>query len=429
MKLHVCAVLVLAGAGCGSSPAMRAAESGDLAALQRIVSSREAAADLSTHEAASLARAVAGREIRSAPSPEALDRIGDVHACARELDSALEDRSKTADAAGVAAALARVDGGGVSLSAARALGSGERSPYRAVRVRGLVRAEDRAERLSALLDPDPVVRRQAARAARDAAGGADATDAAALGEVARLDPEPLVRTEAVRALAALPPALAADVARLLRDLWTAGDEGLREDLASALAAGAVWGAGGREALAAVLASAKGSAAIQAAAAVLRRPGADAPIVETGAARLARAIEEGSRVERLEALAVAPLDRPGVRDAVVAAASGDDLEVRAIALGRLVQAGDAARIPALENLGQPGSPHASAARLALAFAGDRRIQAWLEESLRAPSAFEREEAASALAALGVPARAAPLLADADASVRARAACTLLMAARR
>jgi hypothetical protein len=34
----------------------------------------------------------------------------------------------------------------------------------------------------------------------------------------------------------------------------------------------------------------------------------------------------------------------------------------------------------------------------------------------------------LAGLGVPARAAPLLADADPRVRARAACTILLAAR-
>jgi HEAT repeat protein len=99
-----------------------------------------------------------------------------------------------------------------------------------------------------------------------------------------------------------------------------------------------------------------------------------------------------------------------------------------ALGRLVQAGDVARVPALEELARPGGTSAPAARLALAFAGDRRIQAWLEQSLQAPSAFEREQAATGLAALGVPARAAPLLADPDGSVRARAACTLLMAAR-
>jgi hypothetical protein len=78
-------------------------------------------------------------------------------------------------------------------------------------------------------------------------------------------------------------------------------------------------------------------------------------------------------------------------------------------------------------GQPG-PLGSRARFALAAAGDVRIQAWLERDLTSPDPSERLSAANALGAMGRSARGAPLLADPDASVRTRAACTLILAVR-
>jgi hypothetical protein len=53
---------------------------------------------------------------------------------------------------------------------------------------------------------------------------------------------------------------------------------------------------------------------------------------------------------------------------------------------------------------------------------------VERDLASPEPSARLGAAQALAALGRPARAAPLLADADPGVRARAACTILVGAR-
>jgi hypothetical protein len=130
--------------------------------------------------------------------------------------------------------------------------------------------------------------------------------------------------------------------------------------------------------------------------------------------------------------MAPLDRPGLRDAVQRVADDDDLAVRVGALGRLLRdSGDGARdraTRALEGLAQPGSSVAPAARFALASSGDRRVQSWIESDLSAAAPADRLGAASALASLGVPARAAPLLADGDPAVRTRAACTILMAAR-
>jgi hypothetical protein len=421
-------------AGCASSPAMRAAQRGDRAALRDSIASRESAGTLSNGDAASIAREVAGRELRSAPPAEASARVRDALACARELDDALSDRMRVHDAAGADAALARIAGRGLSLGAARAFVTDTDSRWRAVGVRALVRSEDGVARRRALLDDDPLVRRQAARAARDAA---DAADFTALGEAARLDPEPIVRTETVRALAALPSTPGGQMADLLRDLWTGGDEGLREDIALAWSAPSVWNAGGKEALDRLVAAGHGSAAIEASAAVLRHGDAPAGSVQAAIGQLARSIDAGPRATRLQALAQAPLDRGDLLAAVQRASSDEDFEVRVGALARLAASGSASRGPAgqtadavaaLEALAQPGSPAAPRARFALASAGDRRVQAWIEGDLTAGAPEDRLGAATSLATLGVPARAAPLLADADAGVRVRAACAIVMGAR-
>jgi hypothetical protein len=292
-----------------------------------------------------------------------------------------------------------------------------------------VRPEDRALRLRALVDDDPFVRRQAARAAHDAG---DAADLGALGEAARLDPEPIVRTEAVRAMAALPASASGQAADMLRDLWTAGDDGLREDIALAWAAPAIWDAGGREALRVLVAGGRGPGAIEAAAAILHHRDASPESTQAAVGQLVRSIEIGPRVTRMQALAQAPLDRSDLLTAVEKAASDDDLEIRVGALSRIagVASGprQAAAVAALEALAQPGGDVAQRARFALASARDRRVQAWIEGDLRAPAPEDRLGAATSLAMMGVPARAAPLLADADAAVRVRAACTIVMAAR-
>jgi hypothetical protein len=263
----------------------------------------------------------------------------------------------------------------------------------------------------------------AAREARDPA------DLAVLAEAARLDPEPIVRTDAVRAIAALPPTPDGRVANVLRDLWEAGDDALREDIALAWASTDVWNAGGSEALRITVASGHGPGVIEAAAAVLRRPDAAGEVAAAAVAQLSRALERGAGRTRLQAIAQAPLDRPELRARIDELTGSDDPAIRVAALARLAAAGDARVLAPLEALAQPGSPVAQRARLALASAGDRRVQAWVELGLAASDAGERLTAVSALAELGVPARGAPVLADADARVRVRAACTMLIAARR
>jgi hypothetical protein len=419
--------LLVAQAACRSTPGLRAAESGDRAALASAVAPHQRRGDLSEAQAQALARAVAGREVRAACGAEAMERIRDAWACAHELDDALADRMRIHDDAGAQAVLARVDGRALDADDLRRYLGDADPAWRAVGVRGLVRTEDRAARVFAFTDPNPLVRRAAARAAHDAT---DPNDLDALAEAARVDPEPLVRTEAVRAIAVLPAQPDEGAVHVLRDLWVKADAGLREDIALAWAGPALWGAGGREALLVVVASEHGAGAIEAAAAVLRHDDVQPDLASSAAAQLERAIAQGASAARMQAIAQAPLEQPGIVEALQRVAADGELDLRVAALSRLAQrkANEAAAQPALEALAQPGSRVAARARFALASLGDRRVQGWIEQDLSAEAPSARLSAAADLAALGVPSRAVPLLADADAGVRVRAACTILMAAR-
>jgi len=420
------AAIAIGAAACAASPAEQAGARGDFATLRVVIAAHETRGDLSNDDAAHLARTVAERDLRSASGAEAVERVRDARPCAHELDDALSTRMLVHDAAGAQAALARIDGGGMRPDDARVFAGDADPRWRAVGARSLVRAQDGDARRLALVDPEPLIRREAARAARDAR---DPADLALLAEAARVDPAPIVQTEAVRALAALSAVSAAGVARVLRDLWESSDDGLREDIAIAWAGPALWGAGGRDALRLLVASGHGPAIVEASAAVLRRRDADAEVVAAAAGQMQRAIESGPLRTRLQALAQAPLERDDLLAVVRNAATSDDVEVRAAALARLSETKDARAIDELESLARAGSPVAERARFALARSGDRRVQAWIEQDLGAERPEVRLAAMTELAAMGRAGRGAPLLADGDAGVRVRAACALMLAARR
>lgn len=258
--------LLLALAACRTAVGLDAATAGNLATLKSAVVQHQKLGDLTNKDAASIALAAADRELRSATTADAVARVRDAWPCAHELDDALALRMESHDEAGAEAAFARLDGRGLSTDDVRRYLVDPDPLWRAVGTRALTRPEDRAARVHALSDPNPRVRRAAARAARDAT---DPNDLEALVEAARVDPEAIVRTEAVRAIAGVTPLPREDAADVLRDLWTGADAGLREDIALAWASPAVWGAGGREALRVVVAADHGAGAVEAAAAVLR----------------------------------------------------------------------------------------------------------------------------------------------------------------
>ncbi len=411
---------------CVPSAAVVAAQGGDRDALRAAIERRAGAQGWSAADVAAIAKAVAERDLRAAPPEQGATLVRDLLPCARELDGALAQRMRVHDAAGAAAALVRIEAGTLALDAARRFADDAAWPWRAVGVRSLVRPGDAPGRARSLSDPEPAVRREAARAAHDAA---DASDFAALFEAARLDPDRLVRTEAVRAIAALPAAPGDSVALVLRDLWTSADEPLRADVAAAWAAPSLWEHGGREALRAVVAESRGPEAIPAALAILRRRGADPELEHLGVGALARSIASAARLERVAAITQAPLAQPALESAVRAAAGADDLEVRVAALARLAERGHEDAKSSLRALAKSDSALAGRARLALAEAGDRSVQPQLQRDLSATSVGDRLDAALGLEALGVPERAAVLLADADPSVRARVACVVIDATRR
>jgi len=442
-SLAVPLVFCAALAGCAGSPAMRAAEEGRYPELQAELKAEVGAARMSNRAAADVAREVASREVRHADKESALARVREVRACGYELDDALAERMKTKDEAGAEAAETRLEDGHLDGGDVRHLASATDDAWRAVGVRGLTRSGDRDARQRALVDGSPRVRRGAIHAAELAR---DRADLAPLFERARLDPEPLVRTDAVRAIARITTpedASAAEVTDHLRDLWPTADEPLREDIAVAWASPAIFPSGGREALRMLLAAGKGGGVLAAAAAVLRMGPHDEELRASAMAVLVRAVESGSRRHRLHAIAVVPLGPPGkgestvVTDSVLAAlrkASHDEEgAVRVGALARLTEskADRDEAIHALEDLAARPDDRpevASRARVALAAAGDHRVQAWLEADVAASDPQVRLSAVTSLAMLGVAGRGAPVLGDADASVRTRAACAVLLAVR-
>lgn len=436
-------VATVALAACGSS-ALSAAKRGDSARLRAEIADKHGRGKLTNEEAADLARAVAEREISTArDEATALARLRETRACAAELDDALADRMKRRDAAGAEAALSRLEDGRLGDGAARSWLDDADDRWRAVGTRTLHREEDRARRQAALLDPSPRVRRGALHASAEAK---DPADLDILFETARVDPDLLLRNEALRAMSAIARGdagkkQAADLALRLRDLWSSGDDALQEDVAVAWGLSPVFENGGREALRVAVSAGKGPGAIAAAGVVLRTAPKDAELAGSASALLARTISDGTRRDRLHALAVSPRGDALILSSVRKAGEAQDNDVKVPALAHLLDSApdrEAARKELLtiagygvrgEDVDARRLELGLRARHALASAGELRIQAWIEQDLASPLANRKTSAASALAALGRPARAAPLLTDPDPSVRTRAACTIVMASRR
>src|SRR5580700_6665996 len=132
----VCAA-VGAGAGCALPPAARMAERGDYVALRDALAARQRAGNLSNDEAATIAASVVAAELRT-PSPDAADRVRDLGACARQVDSALASRMAVHDDGGAQAALARLDARSLGPGDVRRFRKDDAPPWRAVGARSLV---------------------------------------------------------------------------------------------------------------------------------------------------------------------------------------------------------------------------------------------------------------------------------------------------
>jgi hypothetical protein len=436
-----CLALALALSACATSPAMHAAETGDYATIRTEIGARQKAGNLSNSEARSIAIKLIIHEIEVAKGDDAIKRIEEARACTPDFGGVLEKRMETHDPVGAEAARILYEDGKLQGSEARAFLDDADDRWRAVGTGALVRDIDGPRRRQAMADPSPLVRRAAISASTLSD---DQGDANQLFETARLDPDPFVKTYALRALALLAgdrrpdgkaTRIAPEIALRFVDLWVGGDDALREDVASELAISPLYEAGGRERLRTLLAQGHGPGVIAGAAALARRSdlskSEDKDLSDEAVGILSRSIDSGSRRERLHAIATAPLF-PTIVEALKKAKEDDDENVKLAVLARLTLVAPE-RVAALKGLESIAGKKdheelAARARLALATAGDLRVQAWIEEDLTSKNPTVRMGAVTALAALGRPARGAIIFGDEDVSIRTRAACMIAASAR-
>ncbi|NUQ78990.1 MAG: hypothetical protein HUU21_36165, partial [Polyangiaceae bacterium] len=97
--------------GCAASPAIRAAEDGNLPELKRAIAEEVRRGDLDDGEARRIARAVASAEVESAAGPVGADRIRELLPCAKEIEDALEQRAEATDEVAAVAALGLLEEG------------------------------------------------------------------------------------------------------------------------------------------------------------------------------------------------------------------------------------------------------------------------------------------------------------------------------
>lgn len=415
MRITVLASLVAVAActGCGPSASVKAALYGDLSTLQREIARAERAGELDRDEVVSLAEAVVAREIASASGPSGVQRVRSVRACAKPVLSGLRSRAERRDAIGAEATLVLLSQRDVSPGELVRRHRTERDgAWRAVAARAALEPAARLLRRSFFVDPDQRVRRAALEAALIAPEPADLPE---LLEVFRLDPDPLSRSLAARAAGAV----GGEAAVLgLMDRFPRADEADRLAVVDALAMPAAWNAGGARVLRNIAESKHGMVSVAAVNALLRFTPDDGSLVGLSLMTL----EHGTDQERRVAIPSLPLSDPRVPDALRKAAQGTD-DISVLALARLLElpADRAGAQKRLRELAAKNDDVAADARAVLAAAGDRSVIAALARDVQHGPPMRRQSAALSLFRLGEPAKAARALGDADPDVRLAVSC--------
>jgi hypothetical protein len=454
VSLAVLAAL-LAGAGCASSPVLRAAERGDLKAFRTELEQRLRTGDVDDDEARDIARRLLATELATARGLSGERALAHLGACAVDFDDALEERASLADAVAARAAMALADARLVPAlgyapwvtsehpwrraAAARTLTVAEPPPEAAMRRSPPAAARVAAWRRLLTSDTATEVRRAALRAAGEAS---DPGDLPAVIEAARLDPEPSLRMEAVAAVGAIGTREGVDA---LADLWAQADEADRVAIVSAWAriglAGGGAGACGRAEHAAGCnawnrlrrvaetdAGMVGTSAALALVAAAPTPAQAGATEAIAAAALERAIDDGASRVRAAAIDGAPLSNPALAAAVLDALEAKDDVVAAAAAARALSLGGAHRAGAIQKLrviAREANPLAAdRAKRVLVAAGDAAVAELIAVDAREPSARERAQAARRFVALGRTGAALALLGDHDVAVRVETACALL-----
>ncbi len=425
MRLSSVATLVLLAVhamGCTGLSATRPARNGAHEEMRRALLEDMRYGRLDGDAVADLARTVAEREISKAKGVDAVQRVQQARACARELEDVLQQRSEGADKAAPLAAMALllVDRG--DPDAWRSHLTSVDPDWRAVAVRTLTTSEHGEPRRRAMLDHDQQVRRAAVQAAEKAM---DPADRGGLVDVARNDPDDLARVTAVRALGWV--ATEQDV-QAMRDLWPLAPAPVQQALVSAWAFPGTMERGGLRQVLWVAETHTGTPAIIAGGILLRLGG------ETrgaGLAALRKAVQDGVARDRAFAIAMAPIQEPGWVEVLEKLGEEAEPSVRVAALEKLASYPKTAAA-AREKLGRlavSDRPGSAEARQAMARVGDRRVLRLLLQDAKSPKRPVRESAMRSFLALEDVARAAFFLADPDAGVRMGTACSLLSASSR
>jgi hypothetical protein len=409
---------VLAVSACRTDGAIEAALHGDLKTLQSEIRDAQRQGRLDREVVEALARAVAGREVRSAKGEPAVRRLRTVRACAAPLYAVLSDRSSRPDDAGAEAALILLEYGrlepahAVTKHAESASGS-----WRAVAARAATAPEYALLRREFYRDPDERVRRAALHAGLSAK---DPGDLDALLEAARLDPDVLSRSIATRAVGAIGGQQA--VLRL-NDRWAQAEEDVRAVIIEAWAMPRAFEAGGEKELVRIAETASGTLAIAAAHALFTSGG---QFRDLGTQVIARAIADGTRSERQLAIRLADVSQQALESAIKEASKDADRYVRVMAHAKLVtlEAHRQQSLKELRELARATGNDAIQARAALAAAGDLSISDALRAQLSAKSAEQRQLAARGLLRLGLYPDVATALGDENPDVRTAVACHVL-----
>jgi hypothetical protein len=415
-------VLVAGLGACSSSPALKAARSGNYQDLKAAITRDRAEGRLDRGRVREIALEVGSREIRTAASPEAAAIMDEARACTRPLMSSLEGRAQNSDDAGAAAALALLDGrsgwsDGEDLL--RRYGTADNPLWRAVAARAAVGRNLGPARRKFYVDADERVRLAALRAGLEAA---DPADQRPLLEAARLDPNPIAQSLAARSLGAF---ASADAVLGLRDLYARADDGLRQSIVDAWGQPASASAGGLFELIKVAESDRGAPAIEAGWVLLRfKPERNASA--SGTRALLRGMKEGISRDRVLAIMNAPIDDPAVLDALRKTASTSDTTVRCAALSRLAGVRES-RAQALLDLRELAKGGSRDALVALARADDADAIESVRKTLSSSDPRARLSAMRTFVGMGKAASAAELLGDGDPHVRMSASCAILAVA--
>lgn len=440
---------------------MRAADAGNVDDFRKNVEARVAEGEVDVGEAQDIARRFMSRQIETARGPSGrghLDTISSTGTeCVAAFDGPLARRAEHQDELAARAAMIRLDAGLIEpmsyahlltssephwrAVAARSLGVPSPTPHR----RGvddpgdLVRAATWRHKL--MLDPSTDVRVAVLKASYDAVDPSDVPHAL---EAARLDPDPEVRRTAIQAIGKI--GTREGVIGLM-DLWTRADEEERLAIVGAWAAtarghkelGEQVGCTPSETrpdcvawhkLQRISELGEGMPSLVASLELIHdvAPNSAGTPEGNAAAVVERMIDDASTRIRVEAIESAPLSWPYLAEAIVAASKGDDARVAVAALARVTELSDKERPDALAALRTHAKERGLAgeeARTALASLGDSQVVPLLSTDASAKSANQRAGAAQGYARLGAMGPALQLLADRDASVRARAACAILV----